>query len=177
MPLAERVASIVRSAQSANHFFGLVWKKPPAVFEPFDVLHVLLQHRVEFVVIDGLAAAVWGSPVITIDTAICCPNSPDDRAALESALQELGVAHAELPESETWRVAFETRKGKVECTAVAAYADLRSRASDLELAPGVHVRVASLDDVIALKQAANTIKDRIELETLAAVKEEREKLL
>lgn len=176
MPVLERVASIVRSAQNANQFFGLVWKKPPATFEPFDVLKVLIQHRVEFVVIDGLAAAVWGSPVITIDTAICCPDSPANGAALESALQELGATDVQLPQLDAGRVVFETRKGNVECTAITTYADVLSRASEVEIAPGVRVAVASLDDVMALKRAANTVKDRMELETLAAVKEEREKL-
>jgi hypothetical protein len=51
------------------------------------------------------------------------------------------------------------------------YETLDRAAIDAELL-GVPVRVAALDDVIAMKRAAGRPKDRIELEVLGALREE-----
>ena len=48
-------------------------------------------------------------------------------------------------------------------------------ATEIEI-EGMRVLMASLDDLMRMKRAADRPKDRIELEILAAVKEEREKL-
>lgn len=176
LPILERVGRMVRSTQNANDFFGKVWKKPPAIFKPFEALGTLVRHGVEFIVVDGLAGAVWGSPVCTMDTAVCIANADANRAALAHALVDLGAATPDIPASATWRAAFHTRTGIIECCAVADYDGIRARASELEIAAGLRVFVCSLDDQMSMKRAVGTIKDRIELETLAAVKEEREKL-
>jgi hypothetical protein len=161
MPMADRVAHLVRGTRNANQFFGKAWKNPPPVpvFEPFMALRALVAAGVEFIVVDGLAGAAWGSPVISIETAICYRPSAANEAALERAHTNLAGA-----------------AGPIECIAAADYDDLLSRATELAIEPGLRVLICSLDDLIRMKRAANRPKDRIELEILAAVKEEREKL-
>lgn len=161
MSVPDRMRYIVAATQSANAFFGKAWKQPPPspLFDAFAALRALVEHGVEFIVVDGLAGAAWGSPVVTIETAIRYRESPANLAALGRSLDALGdtagpVHHAPAPD----------------------YDDLLSRATAVVIEPDLRVLVCSLDDLIRMKRAANRPKDRIELEILAAVKEEREKL-
>ncbi len=48
-------------------------------------------------------------------------------------------------------------------------------AATFDLGDGVVVQVSDLDDLIRMKRAAGRPKDRIELEILTAVREERER--
>lgn len=160
MPMAERMCYIIQATQRTNVIFGKALSPPLPVpiFEPLVALGALVAAGVEFVVIDGLAGAAWGSPVVSVETAVGYRPSPANAAALESALAKLdGTA------------------GPIECVAAPDYDAVVSRATEVEL-EDLRVLVCSLDDLIRMKRAANRPKDRIELEILAAVKEEREKL-
>ena len=52
--------------------------------------------------------------------------------------------------------------------------ELMANAEPFDLGEGLVVTVCSLDDLIRMKRAAGRPKDRIELEVLAAVREERD---
>jgi hypothetical protein len=53
--------------------------------------------------------------------------------------------------------------------------ELAVNATSFDLGDGVVVPVCDLDDLIRMKRAAGRPKDRIELEILAAVREERDR--
>ncbi|MDX2056106.1 MAG: hypothetical protein SFV15_27140 [Polyangiaceae bacterium] len=44
-----------------------------AVVDWGKMLRVLCEHRVEFMVVGGVAAALQGAPVLTLDVDIGCP--------------------------------------------------------------------------------------------------------
>jgi Aminoglycoside-2''-adenylyltransferase len=161
-----------------------------APFDPLRVLQVLQQHRVRFVVVGGLAARVWGSPTVTNDLDICYARDPSNLAALAEALTLLGArlrgVEAHVPfrlEATTLRAGdhftFETDAGDLDIIGVPAgtrgYEDLARTAETVELG-GLRVAVTSLDDLIEMKRAAGRPKDRIELEVLGAVRDERRRL-
>ncbi len=151
-------------------------------FDPERILEVLASHDVVFVLIGGLAAATHGSPFLTQDVDI----TPDAHLAnmdrLSRALTELGARiRAEgvdggLPfdhdgESLTavgvWNLT--TQFGDLDIslipTGTEGYPDLFRGATTVTTA-GVRVSVASLEDIIRSKQAANRPKDQRVLPTL-----------
>ena len=56
---------------------------------------------------------------------------------------------------------------------IGGYEDLAANAAAFELADGVRILVCDLDDLIRMKEAAGRPKDRIELQILATVRDER----
>ncbi|HYH09860.1 MAG TPA: hypothetical protein VEK11_22620 [Thermoanaerobaculia bacterium] len=73
---------------------------------------------------------------------------------------------------------FDTDAGALDClgtpSGTKGYADLVAGAEKMVL-HGMDLAVASIDDVIRMKRAADRPKDRIEVEVLTALKEERER--
>ena len=57
-------------------------------FRPEEILRVLQDFDVEFVVIGGLASQAHGSPSLTGDVDICYERSPGNLARLSAALTE-----------------------------------------------------------------------------------------
>jgi hypothetical protein len=157
-----------------------------APFDPVEALRVLTAAGVEFVVIGGVAARVHGSPTVTRDVDICHAR---DRANLERLSAALADLHAHLRgvdedvpfllDARTLgaggNFTFSTDAGDVDILAMPAGVDgfehLARRARELDL-DGFVVRVADLDDLIAMKRAAGRPKDLIEVEVLSALRDE-----
>jgi len=154
-------------------------------FNPFAVIEVLARHRVEFVLIGGLAANARGSDVNTNDLDICYRRSPANYEALASALREIGAtlrgAPAGLPfllDAKTIRngdsFTFDTQFGKFDClgtpSGTSGYDDLIRNATTLTLGEGNDVPVCSIDDLIRMKRAAARPKDLYAVEHLTALK-------
>jgi hypothetical protein len=140
------------------------------------MLRTLLAHRVDFVVIGGLAGMARGSSYPSYDLDIAYSRDEDNLERLAGALQELGAtlrgARADLPfllDAETIRhgshFTFETHWGSLdvlgEATGALSYERLRAGAGQPLTIEGEHVTVASLDDLIAMKEAAGRPKDRL----------------
>jgi hypothetical protein len=158
--------------------------------DPVLAFRVLGAHNVRFVLIGGLAGNVWGSPAITQDLDICYERSAANCDALAKALAELHATLRGAPDGlpflldgRTIRMGdsftFNTDAGDFDCLGTPAgtsgYADLLKSASEFELEDGLRVMVASIDDLLRMKRAADRPKDRIAVEILTAVKEERER--
>ena len=159
-------------------------------FDPLRALGVLIKHDVRFVVVGGVAGRALGSPTITNDLDVCYERSAENCSALAGALKELGATLRGAPEGLPFQLdarslrmgdslTFETVAGPLDCLGTPAgtdgYSDLRKTAIEYEM-DDMRVVVVSLDDLIRMKRAANRPKDRIEIEILTALKEERENL-
>lgn len=157
-------------------------------FDPIRILQTLARHKVQFVLIGGQAAIAHGSPSVTFDLDICYQRSPQNLERLASALKErsarLRGVEDDVPfilDAKTIEIGdhftFETDAGSFDClgtpSGVNGYEDLASAASPVDF-DGMSVLVASLDDLIRMKQAAGRPKDLIEVEVLGALRDELE---
>jgi len=141
-------------------------------------------------VIGAVAAIAQGYPLATHDLDVTPSRDPENLERLTNALRELGVrlrvssgAAVDFPieagflgESASWT--FETRDGvwfdvMFEPPGTGGFADLVQDAATLDLGDGLLVRVASLRDIIRMKQAAGRPKDLAQIPALEATLEER----
>ncbi len=158
-------------------------------FRPDRMLAVLAGHRVRFVVIGGLAAAVHGVPGITVDLEVVPAPAPANLRRLSDALDELG-ARVRVP-GIAGGLAFDhdarvlaaiesldlvTRHGALDLVrrprGVPDYADWAAGAEAFELL-GTRVAVAALADVIRSLEAADRPEDRAALPVLRLVAQQR----
>jgi hypothetical protein len=160
-------------------------------FDPVRVLETLHRHAVEFVLVGGLAATAHGSTVVTTDVDITPERSIENLRRLASALAELnarlrvddppeGVAfpiEGEFLRAQPHMLDLVTDAGDLDLTFTPAgfpggYADVRRSALAVHLVDQADTIVASLDDVIASKRAANRLKDKAALPYLEALRDE-----
>jgi hypothetical protein len=159
-------------------------------YDPLAALRALRDHHVRFVVIGGLAARLWGSPTMTNDTDICYARDQQNLERLADALHELGARLRGAPDDVPFlldartlangqNLTFQTVHGPLDVLGMPAGVDgfdeLHRNAAEFDLGDGLVVAVCDLDDLIRMKRAAGRRKDRIELEVLTAVREERER--
>ncbi|GAC1604609.1 MAG: hypothetical protein NVS3B21_33940 [Acidimicrobiales bacterium] len=159
-------------------------------FDPFGVFQALQRHGVRFVVIGGVAGRLWGSPTMTNDVDICYDREPANLERLAAALIELRARLRGVDDDVPFLLdattlakgqnfTFTTDLGPLDVLGLPAgvkdFNELSVNASDFDLGEGVIVPVCDLDDLIHMKRAAGRPKDRIELEVLAAVREERDR--
>lgn len=147
----------------------------PRVPPPLDVeaiLGTLDRHKVEYVLIGGLAARLHGSPLLTEDLDITPEASRDNLARLALALQELearlrGPEEVEFPLDDRSlasadELTMTTQAGWLDIcrrpVGGQSYATLAPNAETYEIF-GLRVRVASIDDLIRSKSAPGRDKD------------------
>ncbi|MHB2016902.1 MAG: nucleotidyltransferase [Candidatus Xenobia bacterium] len=138
------------------------------------LIELLADQGVRFVLIGGVAMVLHGSAHVTQDLDLCYGRDPHNLQALARALSEshprLRGAPADLPfrwDARTLQIGnnftLQTDIGDVDLLGDVAGVDsfeaLWSRAVVMQLGR-VEVRVASLDDLIAMKRAAGREKDR-----------------
>ena len=150
---------------------------------------VLDRHRVEFVIIGGIAGWLHGSTTITNDFDICYARNTPNLQRLAAALRDLNATLRRVREHVPFRLdaatlragmnfTFETEFGPFDCLGeVSGNFDYEQliRNADLLSVFGSRVAVASLDDLIRMKRAAGRNKDLIEIENLSALREERDR--
>ena len=157
-------------------------------FDPIAGLRTLIEHGVRFVLVGGYAAALRGSPMMTGDVDICPARDRDNLDRLAEALRSLHARLRGAPidvsfllDSRTLEAGdnftFATDAGPMDCLGTPAgtdgFVDLDASATDEDL-DGLVVRVASLDDLIRMKRAADRPQDRIAVEWLSALRDELE---
>jgi hypothetical protein len=160
-----------------------------AAFDPRGALAALNRHGVAYVLIGGFAANLLGAPLTTNDIDICYDRTPENAERLVAALRELHarLRVAGLDEDVPFdlhphtilagdSVNFLTDAGALDVrgtpAGTAGYADLRTRATEVDLGEGLLVTVVDLADLIRMKEASGRPKDRFQLEVLAALEEE-----
>jgi hypothetical protein len=163
-------------------------------FDPIRALEVLHRHEVRFIVVGAFSAVVQGGPLPTFHLDVTPARDADNLARLAEALRELDarlrvpsgdpipfpVDSKMLEQATAWTLT--TTAGRldlvVEPAGTGGFDDLRRDAIE-ETVGGVPVLLASLRDVIRMKEAANRPKDVAQLpalrDTLEVIRErERE---
>lgn len=156
-----------------------------------DLFGALARHRVQYVVVGGLALNLHGVERATMDVDLVVALDPSNVAAAFDAFEELGLVPvapvqfhvARDPETLLrWRreknmVAFGVRPGKgvgpmVDCLIdpVVPFATLAENAIAKAIGE-LRIPVASIDDLIALKQAAGRAIDVSDIEALRRLKQ------
>lgn len=163
--------------------------EPDPQFDPVPPLRSFIEHDVRFVLIGGLATILRGGAVITQDLDICYDRRWDNLESLATALTAMNSRLRGAPEglpfildSQTLRngdsFTFTTSFGSVDVlgtpSGTMGYDDLQRTAEAMTVSDGMTIMVASLDDLIRMKQAANRAKDRAHLEILGALRDEIE---
>ncbi len=148
-------------------------------FAPTELIARLVAAGVDFVLIGGLAATLQGAEAPTLDIDISYDQSRGNLERLAAALQAIGVRlrGAEdvpirvdavfLRNGSIWT--FASPLGDIDClanpTGAPPYDQLKARADDADLGP-YHVKIANLDDLIAMKQTTGRGKDILKLAEL-----------
>lgn len=151
-------------------------------FDPVAILAVFSEHDVELVVIGGYAATLHGSDHATWDVDVTPSRDPANLDRLSDALRALDArirvegidgglpfdhSGESLARAGVWNL--ETPFGDLDISFVPigtqGYDDLRRSAVVLDL-DGASPVVASLDDVIRSKEAADRPKDHLTLPAL-----------
>lgn len=155
-----------------------------AEFRPDELLRRLTERGVDFVVIGGVAAILWGSARNTFDLDISFALDEENLQALGDLLVDLGAnlkgVDDDVPfvaDARTLRrvelLTLNTAAGELDLLGHPAgapdYDTLRKRARRMDLG-GFNILVSSLDDLIAMKAAAGRAKDLADIEELEAIR-------
>ncbi len=156
---------------------------PLPEFRPLELLARLVEGGVDFVIVGGYAMVVHGSAAITRDLDVCyAADQPNlDRLgttliALEAGLSGVAEAVPFVPDGRTLRrtqiLTLVTSAGRLDLLrapdGAPGYAVLAERALRVELEE-MTIKVASLEDLIAMKRAAGRPKDLLAVEELEAI--------
>lgn len=161
---------------------------PPAAPRIEEILTTLVRHGVDFVLVGGQAGIARGSSYPSFDVDVAYSRDSANIARLVEALRDLGVrlrGASDLPFvlDETTiangaNFTFASPAGDIDVlgdvAGISSFADLRARAERAEVG-GVEVPVASIDDLIAMKRAANRPKDRLMLEEYLVIADEEQR--
>jgi|SRR5438270_11311488 len=145
-------------------------------------LKALTEQGVNFVVVGGYAATLYGSGYLTRDLDICYERTPENMARLVSALQPIIRACVGLPFlfdvrtlSQGMNFTLETDLGDIDLLGridgVGEFSNVARDAISMH-SYGLECEVISLDTLIRSKQAAGRAKDLSILPELEALKEE-----
>jgi hypothetical protein len=156
--------------------------RPPLSVEA--ILRRLVERGVDFVVIGGIAAVLHGSARNTFDLDICFATDAANLSALGDVLTALGARLKGVdeevpfvPDARALRqvelLTLVTTLGELDVLSrppgAPTYQELRGNADRYDVG-GFNVLVASIDDLIAMKQAAARAKDLLDIEELEAIK-------
>lgn len=143
-------------------------------FRARELLRVLVEQGVDFVVVGGIAGIARGSAYMTQDLDIAYARDRDNLERLVAALRELGArlrgAPAGVPfilDAKTLEAGahftFETDYGPLDVLdrpdGSPPYEELKRRAGAPLIVGGLPVPVASLNDLIAMKEATGRPRD------------------
>lgn len=136
----------------------------PLAAEQMELLRALARHRVEFVVVGGVAAQVHGWHGATADLDIAVSTDDSNVKRLNRALASVGAGQGTVG---AFGTAFATIHGRLEIVrradGIGHYADWLRGAQEQRLAEGLTVVVAAPDDILRSKEAAGREKDRAAL--------------
>jgi predicted nucleotidyltransferase len=148
------------------------------------ILQLIHDRNIRFVVIGGVAMRLHGCAHITQDVDFSYARDRENLKALASALKEKHAKLRGVPDdipfildeytfANTQNMTLVTDLGDIDLLAIPdgidSFEGLWERAIEADLG-GWSVRVASIDDLITMKRAANRPKDQAHLYELLALK-------
>ena len=154
------------------------------------LLRLLVEGNVNFIVVGALAAIAHGAQYQTQDLDICHERSRSNYKNLMTVLQPLHAKLVDMPAelkapfdesslAQGTNFTLMTDEGRLdllgELSGVGGYRELLPTSSEIEIA-GTVCNVASLEQVIRSKEAANRPKDHLALPELRALLEARKRL-
>jgi Nucleotidyl transferase AbiEii toxin, Type IV TA system len=154
-------------------------------YKPTALIGALVDGGVEFVVVGGLAVILQAMPRFTKDLDICYSPAQENLDALGAVLVRLKARLRGISEEvpfvpdgrtldRTQIVCLTTTVGDLDLVVdpegSPPYAALRRNADVMELA-GRSVKVASIEDLLAMKRAAGRPQDVVDIESLEAARE------
>lgn len=159
-------------------------------FDPVSICRILNEEKVDYVVIGGFASVILGSPLPTEDIDVLPDRTPDNLSRLAQALTRMNAMIRTENEAVPVRldadflanmpvmVNLVTDFGIVDVAfdpagPLRGYEEWNDDASSEEIATGLVIRVAALDDIIESKRAANRAKDHRSLPYLESLREIR----
>lgn len=163
---------------------------PPKAPELDKLLEPLIRNGVEFVLIGGMAGIAHGSTYPSYDLDVVYSRSRANIARLVPALEEIGVRLRGAPEDLPFQLDARTIENGANFTFLTPYGDLdvlgdvagvqafeelATNAVERKLG-GLPVKIASIDDLIAMKRAANRTKDKLMVEDYLVIADEQRRL-
>lgn len=160
---------------------------PPKAPNLRKLLEPLVTRGVDFVVVGGMAGIAYGSNYPSFDLDVAYSRDRSNVARLVAALEEIGVRLRGGPDDLPFvldartiengaNFTFVTPFGDLDVlgdvAGVRTYEELREAAVKKEVS-GIPVRVASIDDLISMKRAANRTKDKLMVEEYVAIADEQ----
>lgn len=160
----------------------------PAKLNVADIVRTLSSYEVSYVVVGGFGAQLHGATRPVKDIDLCPQWRQDNLDGLTAALSELDARPldaAKIDGDVLARLAgirigrWRTRSGDIDVlfglqlqdgSDLRGFSELRERATSFAVA-GCHILVASLDDIIRVKQRANRSKDKEALSELIALRD------
>lgn len=147
--------------------------RKPASANLSEILEGLLEARIDFILVGGLAAVIQGAPVTTMDVDIVHSRSPDNIARLRSFLKSIDAVYRRVdnrliePNEEdlsgNGHVLLTTRIGPIDILSVIeggrSYEDLLEHTVEIDFR-GHRLRVLDLKTLIELKDSSTDPKDR-----------------
>jgi hypothetical protein len=144
-------------------------------FDPVPILRALADAGVDFVVIGGVAGGVHGSAYPTYDVDVAYARDKPNLELISGVLRSLNATLRGAPSDVSFQLdaktlerggnfTFDTEFGPFDILAypagAAEYARLREDARVIDV-EGRRLRVASLDHLIAMKEASDRPKDKL----------------
>jgi hypothetical protein len=120
-------------------------------FDPYALLGALERHRVNYVVIGGLARVLQGADEITSDVDICPQDRPENLRRLDQALSSLDATEREGDDPRVRE--YSTDAGDLSIVLMPTgidrgYGGLRLQAGREAIGQGLRVQVADVPDLI-----------------------------
>ena len=157
-------------------------------FDPLAICRILNEEQVDYVVVGGFAAVIHGSPLPTEDIDVLPDRRVDNLQRLAVALRRMrarirtdaepvefpldGYFLANMP----FMLNLVTDFGIVHLAfapsgPLEGFDEWNEHASSTEIADGLSIRIAALDDIIASKEAAAREKDLFALPYLRSLRD------
>lgn len=149
-----------------------------------NLLKLLLENDVDFVLVGGFASALYGSTMVTRDIDVCYACTPENIGSLREILKDLNPVHRQSPQKLSFIEVpkslhnlngfyLTTDLGPLDIlnqiTGVGDFDRVKSRSIEINLF-GYKCKVISIDDLIEAKKAIGRNKDLLVVDELKTIK-------